>query len=205
MKYFAALSVLAAIPAMVSGLTVNTITTGVQECEPILFTWVGGQAPYYLSLAPNKDTSAAPIKNFGQLSGTSYTWTVDLALGTSFTTILKDSTGTTALSDLQTVAAGSGSSCVNSTVTETGGSVGTYSQTAAGTDGAASTGGASTVETTSASGNAAAKTSGSASGTKSSAAPTGSATTTGTSGAGRASVGAFGLAALMGLVGAALF
>ncbi|KAI0734184.1 hypothetical protein C8Q72DRAFT_807967 [Fomitopsis betulina] len=200
MKYFVTLSALAAIPALVSGLTVNTITTGVQECEPVLFSWTGGSAPYYLSLANGKDTSSAPIKNFGQLNGTTYTWTVDLAEGVTFTTILKDSTGTTALSDVQTVAAGSSTSCANSTVTESGGVVGTASITGA-TDGASSTAGAAT---TTAGDSSAAKSSGSASASKSSAAASGSATTT-ASGAGRTTVGAFGLAAVMGLVGAALF
>ncbi|KAH9912808.1 uncharacterized protein B0H18DRAFT_1210134 [Fomitopsis serialis] len=197
MKYFASLAAFAAVvPALVSGLTVNTITTGVNECEPVLFTWNGGVAPYFLSLVPNKDTSAAAIKNFGQISGTSYTWTVDLAQGTSFTTVLKDSTGANALSDQQTVASGSGTSCVNTSVTESGGSVGTASATAA-TNGA-STAAASTT------GASAAKSSGSASGSASSSAAKTSSTNS-SNGAGRTSVGAFGLTALMGLVGAALF
>ncbi|KZT73140.1 hypothetical protein DAEQUDRAFT_662878 [Daedalea quercina L-15889] len=99
--------------------------------EPVLISWSSGTAPYFLSLVPGTDTGASPVKNFGELDGTSYTWTVDLAEGTTFTTVIKDSTGTTAFSDEQTVSSGSGTSCVNTSVTESGGSVGTASQTAA--------------------------------------------------------------------------
>ncbi|KAH9838431.1 uncharacterized protein C8Q71DRAFT_856382 [Rhodofomes roseus] len=202
MKYFVSLAALAAIaPALVSGLTINTITTGVQECEPVLFSWSGGTAPYFLSLVPNKDTTAAPIKNFGQITGTSMTWTVDLGQGTSFTNVIKDSTGATAFSDEQTVTSGGGTSCANTSVTESAGAVGTASGAAA------ASGGASTAAAATTTGASAAKTSGSASGSaaSSAASASSSAKSSSSNGAGRTSVGAFGLAALMGLVGAALF
>jgi len=203
MKFFASLAALVAlVPALVNALTVNTITTGVTECEPVLFTWGGGTAPYYLSLVPGTSTSSAPIKNFGEQQGTQYTWNVDLASGTSFTTVIKDSTGATAFSDLETVSAGTNSSCVNNAVSESSGS-----QTAGAS--AATTGGAAA---TTAAGSTAAAPSGSASSGSSKPSSAGSGaspSSTGTnsgasSGAGRTSVGAYGVAAVMGLVGAAL-
>ncbi|KAF9815838.1 hypothetical protein IEO21_04350 [Rhodonia placenta] len=114
---FAAL--VALVPALANALTINTIAVfDVVFLEPVLFSWSGGTAPYYLTLVPQTDTNASPIKNFGEQQGTSYTWNVDLGQGTSFTSIIKDSTGATAFSDLETVVAGTNSSCVNTAVNE---------------------------------------------------------------------------------------
>ncbi|PCH42255.1 hypothetical protein WOLCODRAFT_89710 [Wolfiporia cocos MD-104 SS10] len=188
-------------------------TTGITECEPVLISWSGGTAPYYLSLVPGTNTGAAPIKNFGEQQSTQYTWNVDVPAGTQFTTVIKDSTGAVAMSDSQTVQSGPDSSCVNSSVSESSSS--TATAPAASQSGASSASGsstaASTTDTSSASASAHSSGSASSSGVdtaKSSAtnsASTASSTGASSSGAGRVtSASALGVAAVMGLVGAAL-
>ncbi|EJF64641.1 hypothetical protein DICSQDRAFT_166805 [Dichomitus squalens LYAD-421 SS1] len=86
-------------------LMINTLS-GPTECVPVQFTWSGGQAPYYLSLIPGGQPSAQAIRQFPIQNGNSYTWTVDLASGTSFTTELRDKTGAVAYSDIQNVQPG---------------------------------------------------------------------------------------------------
>ncbi|KAG2140105.1 hypothetical protein DEU56DRAFT_798632 [Suillus clintonianus] len=177
-------ALVSAVPA-VFGLTINT-PANVVECQPILFSWSGGVAPYYLTLVPGGQSMASPIKSFATQTGTSYTWNVDLQANTIFNIALKDSTGATAYSDIVTIMAGSDTSCVNTAVNEGGASSGSaVASTATGS---------------------------SASGATSSSAKT-SATTTATSGTtqktGAASSlsvsSAMGVAGVMGLVGAALF
>jgi hypothetical protein len=191
MKFITLFTALAvAIPAAF-GLTVNT-PTNVVECEPTQFQWSGGVAPYFLTLIPGGQPTASPIKQFAEQTGDSYTWTVDLGSGTSFTIALKDSTGTTAYSDIVTIMAGSSTSCLNNSVEETG----------TGGSGAASTpaSGSTTAGSTAAATGATSPSSGSATSTASSSSSTQS------SAAGRLSVSsAFGVAGVMGLVGAALF
>lgn len=50
-------------------------------------------APYYVAVIPGGQSSAAALKDFGQQSGTSLTWTVDIAAGTSVSLKITDSTG----------------------------------------------------------------------------------------------------------------
>lgn len=50
-------------------------------------------APYYLAIIPGGQASAAALKDFGEQSGTSLTWTVDTASGTSVSVKVTDSTG----------------------------------------------------------------------------------------------------------------
>lgn len=183
-------ALVSAVPA-VFGLTINT-PSNVVECQPILFSWSGGQAPYYLTLVPGGQSMASPIKSFATQTGTSYTWNVDLQANTIFNIALKDSTGATAYSDIVTILAGSDTSCVNTAVNEGGASSG----------GAVSSGASTPTAGSSAS----------VSGTTSSSVKT-SATTTASSGTtqktGAASSlsvsSAMGVAGVMGLVGAALF
>ncbi|KAG0705658.1 hypothetical protein DFH29DRAFT_872834 [Suillus ampliporus] len=179
-------ALISAVPA-VFGLTINT-PANVVECQPILFSWSGGTAPYYLTLVPGGQSMAAPIKSFPTQTGTSYTWNVDLQANTLFNIALKDSTGTTAYSDTVTIMPGSDITCVNTAVNEGGSS-----------SGSAATTGTSTPT----SGSPSATSSGSKS---SASATTSSGTTQKTGGATSLSVSsAMGVAGVMGLVGAALF
>lgn len=180
-------ALVSAVPA-VFGLTINT-PANVVECQPILFSWSGGVAPYYLTLVPGGQSMASPIKSFATQTGTSYTWNVDLQANTIFNIALKDSTGATAYSDIVTIMAGSDTSCVNTAVNEGGAS-----------SGSAVASGTSTPTGSSASG-------ATSSGAKTSATSTATSGTTQKTGAASSlSVSsAMGVAGVMGLVGAALF
>jgi len=202
MKFIALITAFASVLPAVLGqgqMTINTPPSAV-ECEPTMFNWSGGTAPYYLSLIPGGQASASPLKEFPTQTGTSYTWLVDLQANIGFTISLKDSTGQTAFSDIVTVQPGSDTSCVNAVIQE-GGST---------TDSAATAPAATPVPS---SGSPATTTSGTAATTThasgSSTAPTvtsSATTTTESNAASRLSLSStFGIAGVMGLVGAALF
>ncbi|TFK47857.1 hypothetical protein OE88DRAFT_1738371 [Heliocybe sulcata] len=174
MKFFATAAALVALVPAVLGLTVNT-PTGVVSCQPIQFTWADGAPPYFLSLIPGGQPSAAAIQSFPTQQGTSFSWSqVTLPANTQFTVALKDSSGTQAFSDIVTVQDGGDTSPATSA--SSGSSA---SSTSAGSGSSSSHSGSAT--------------SSSPSSTSSSSASRGS------------SVGAFGVAGVMGLVGAALF
>jgi len=93
------------------GATVNT-PTGVVECQPTQFTWTGGVAPYFLTLvAPGSPGTV--LEDLGTQSGTSFTWTANLAANTAFVVAVKDSTGVQNFSGDATVGAGT-STCPSS-------------------------------------------------------------------------------------------
>ncbi|MBW0540118.1 hypothetical protein O181_079833 [Austropuccinia psidii MF-1] len=100
---FAAL--LASAAAQSTAVQVNT-PTAVQFCVPIKFTWSGAAPPYYVSLIPGGQPSAAPVKDFGIQNGDSLLWTVDQPAGTSLTVQIRDSQGNLNYSDKFTVQAG---------------------------------------------------------------------------------------------------
>jgi len=186
----AALAVLA--PAFAQDkLQVDTVA-GINQCQPVLFTWHGGQGPYFLSLLPAAQPSAPALKQFPQQTGTSFTWLVDLPTGSTFTISLKDSTGATAFSDIETVNAGGDATCLNTAVTDDGqGGTAAPSNTATDT-----TSGGSTATTTPASGSP----------SPTASTPTSAPTSSSSSNSGmKNTAGSFGIAALMGLIGAALF
>ncbi|TDL25470.1 hypothetical protein BD410DRAFT_784460 [Rickenella mellea] len=194
MKSFSTLVALAAFVSQVYGLTVNT-PTNVVECQPIQFTWSDGTGPYFLSLLPGGQPSAAAIKQFPQQSGTSFTWLVDLVANTQFTIALKDTSGTQAFSDIVTIQDGGNRTCENTAVQETGGSAGTNSATGAGATTPAPTG----------TGGSTAPPAGSGSTSKASGTSASTPSPTKSNGVSRgSSIGAFGMAGAMGLLGAAL-
>jgi len=179
MKFITLIAALAAaIPAAIgANITINS-PANVVACQPTQFVWSGGVGPYFLSLLPPGQIQAPAIKDFPTQTGTSYTWLVDLAQGTSFTGEVKDSQGNTAYTSIITIEPGTTLSCINNNVTETG------------------SGGSGTAST--ASGSSPTGTSASSSATSTSSSKS--------SDAGRLGVSsAFGVAGIMGLVGAALF
>ncbi|WWD17373.1 hypothetical protein CI109_101814 [Kwoniella shandongensis] len=93
-------------------LTVQTPAALIQ-CQPALLSWTGGSAPYFLAAIPGGQPSAAALKDFGQQSGNSITWTVDIASGTSITLKVTDSTGVVNYNQAVTIQAGSSSACLN--------------------------------------------------------------------------------------------
>ncbi|CAL1716519.1 unnamed protein product [Somion occarium] len=124
MKFFAvAAALVSVVPAMAQQLTINT-ATGIVQCQPIQFTWSGGTPPYFLALIPAAQPAAPAIKQFPTQEGTSFTWNVDLPSGSTFTVSLKDSSGATAFSDIETVNSGPDDSCLNNSasLSETGSS-----------------------------------------------------------------------------------
>ncbi|PAV16636.1 hypothetical protein PNOK_0825600 [Pyrrhoderma noxium] len=154
MKSFALLSVLTTLATTAYGLTINTPSSIVQ-CEPSLLSWSDGTAPYYLSILPGGETTATALESFSSTSDTSYTWTVDIASGTSITLSIKDSTGTVAYSDTITIQSSSDSSCLSSSSasgTSSGStSTGTSGTTATGTSSTGTATGSSTGTSTSSS------------------------------------------------------
>ncbi|KAF8968144.1 hypothetical protein BDZ97DRAFT_1801148 [Flammula alnicola] len=65
----------------VAQLTINT-PLNVVVCQPLLITWTGGTPPYFLSLLPGNQPSAAALLDFGTQTGTQLTWTVNITAGT---------------------------------------------------------------------------------------------------------------------------
>ncbi|KAK9896143.1 hypothetical protein P389DRAFT_210952 [Cystobasidium minutum MCA 4210] len=104
---------LLSLASSVYALTINT-PASVVECQPLQLSWSNGSAPYYLAVIPGGDT-ATTLENLPtQESATSYTWTCDIASGTSIGFRVTDSTGLIAYTDSVTVQSGSDTSCVGS-------------------------------------------------------------------------------------------
>ncbi|WVO22133.1 uncharacterized protein IAS62_003458 [Cryptococcus decagattii] len=114
-----ALILLAAVAGALADLTVSTPASLIQ-CQPVLLSWSGGTAPYYLAVIPGGQASAAALKDFGEQSGTSLTWIVDTASGTSVSVKVTDSTGAINYSSPVTIQAGSSDSCVSTSTAATG-------------------------------------------------------------------------------------
>ncbi|KAI0360158.1 hypothetical protein OH77DRAFT_1517690 [Trametes cingulata] len=213
MRFTISAVTLAALTPVVlgQGPRINTLMSPTQ-CEPVQFTWEGGVPPYYLSLVPGGQPAAQAMKQFPAQNGTSMTWTVDLPSGTSFSSSLRDSTGTQAFSDIQTVQPGPDSSCLNDSVSETTSMTMTATSASSADSSAASTNSATTAsvpavaqKAISTSGSASPTVSGTAVHAASSGASSTSATATSSNAASlHTSAGAIGIAGLLGLVGAAL-
>ncbi|KAJ9100620.1 hypothetical protein QFC21_003664 [Naganishia friedmannii] len=142
-RYFTAIALVA---AAVLGQQISTPPT-LTVCQPTLLSWNGGSQPYFLSVIPGGQASAAALKDFGQQTGTSYTWNVDLPAGTQITLKLTDSTGNTVYSSPVTIQAGTSTSCLNaasgSSSAAAGSSAPVASSAAASSTGGAVVGGAS--------------------------------------------------------------
>jgi len=132
---------LAAVALFVSGalaqFTINT-PTNVVVCQPILLTWSGGTPPYFLSVLPGSQPNAAALVDLGQQSGTSFTWTVNIAAGTSIGLNLRDSSGLVAQSAPFTINSGTDSSCVGKTPSTSAGSATTAAGASSGAPASAS-------------------------------------------------------------------
>ncbi|KAJ7908246.1 hypothetical protein B0H13DRAFT_663108 [Mycena leptocephala] len=121
MKFTITAAAVASLIPGIHGLTVNTPTaSGLVVCQPISLTWTDGTAPYYLSIIPGGNAAAPALKIFDPTNGTSLTWKVDIAAGTSITLEIKDSTGTMAYSDAVSIQSASDTSCVTSSTSVSG-------------------------------------------------------------------------------------
>jgi hypothetical protein len=186
MKYFTAIAALISLIPGILGMTINT-PTNVVQCQPILLSWTGGTAPYYISVLPGGQPTAPALKTFPTQNGNSLTWIVDIAGNQPLTFAAKDSSGVVAYSDIVTTQTSSDSSCVNASVSASG-NAGDATPTTATT-------GTSSPNTAN-SGSSSSKTSSGASS---------STPTTKSNDASKASVANFALAGLAGLVGMAAF
>ncbi|ORY34067.1 hypothetical protein BCR39DRAFT_463001 [Naematelia encephala] len=87
-----ALAAVGLVGTAVHGLTVSS-PASLTQCQPAALSWSDGTAPYYVDILPGGQPSATALENLGEQSGTSYTWTVNIAAGTSITVRVTDSTG----------------------------------------------------------------------------------------------------------------
>jgi len=113
-----------------SALTVNS-PASLTTCQPVLLSWTDadGAAPYYPAIIPGGQSAAAPLKQFPSQTGTSLTWNVDLAAGTSVTIQVTDGAGTINYSSQVTIQAGSDTSCVGSSAAAVAGATTTGAST----------------------------------------------------------------------------
>ncbi|THU98470.1 hypothetical protein K435DRAFT_777455 [Dendrothele bispora CBS 962.96] len=104
MKFFATLlasSFAVATVAAQSALVINTPARLV-EGQSALLTWSGGVAPYELSVQAG-NAPGTTLEDLGKQDGTSFTWQVDIAAGTSVAIEVADSAGNVAQSAAVTI------------------------------------------------------------------------------------------------------
>jgi len=98
--------------ALGNTLTVNTPDT-VQPCQPTLFTWDGGSAPFSITLLSQEDNSDGfSALAFSNIVDTSFTTAVPFNIGTSLQLIVNSASGENATSAPFTVGSGTNMSCV---------------------------------------------------------------------------------------------
>lgn len=116
MKTFSAsLALLSAISAAYAQSPLTIISpAAVVQCQPVLLSWSGGSAPYYVSIIPGGQPSAAALQSFPTQSGNSLTWVANLSSGQDITFKIVDSTGDTNYSSQVPIQAGSTTNCAAS-------------------------------------------------------------------------------------------
>ncbi|EGG01164.1 uncharacterized protein MELLADRAFT_92673 [Melampsora larici-populina 98AG31] len=92
-----------AISGAVSQAVMVNTPTSVVQCLPVQLSWSGGQPPYFISLIPGGQTTAIPLEDLGQQTGTSFTWKVDLPAKTAVNLQIRDSVGVLNYSDQFTI------------------------------------------------------------------------------------------------------
>ncbi|KAJ7089125.1 hypothetical protein C8R44DRAFT_990942 [Mycena epipterygia] len=95
------------------GPSINTPLSA-SECQPLLIKWAGGTPPYDVTVQTVQTNPAGttPVADFPAQGGTSVTWVVNATVGTSLMLGIRGSGGLVAMSDIFTVTAGSGDSCI---------------------------------------------------------------------------------------------
>ncbi|SCV74753.1 BQ2448_7782 [Microbotryum intermedium] len=201
---FAKAIVALALAAVVSAQSTISTPTSLIQCQPIALSWTAGSgAPYYVSAIPGGDASGTALEQIGggALNATTFTWTVNIAAGTSVTLKVIDKSGNPNYSQKVTVQAGSNTcTLVNSS---SGGSASSGSSSAAAPAAASSAAGmATSVRASTTSADAAATSSAGAAATTS--AGTAATTSKAASGASTVVVGSSVFAAAAAFVVAAL-
>ncbi|KAG9089115.1 hypothetical protein FRC06_001713 [Ceratobasidium sp. 370] len=111
MLFFTSLLAFVAYVAAQADPSINT-PAGAVQCQPVQITWTASRTPVFISIIPGGQPGAAALKDFGQQTGNSLTWNVDIPAGTSITLQLRDSTGVVAYSAPTTILNSSDSSCL---------------------------------------------------------------------------------------------
>ncbi|KAL5485985.1 hypothetical protein ACEPAI_7029 [Sanghuangporus weigelae] len=118
-------AIAAAVGVAAQNLQINT-PTNIVQCLPQLITWSGGQGPYFVynffCVQPGGQPGAAALVDFGQQTGTSLTWVVNIQAGTSIGLTIRDQTGTVANSAPVNVGSSSDSGCLSSSLSVSQGS-----------------------------------------------------------------------------------
>lgn len=157
--------------------------SGVTQCLRSQLTWTGGTPPFTLLITAGDAPGGTLLKQYNNLTGSTYSLLATLPASTRCVMTLRDSDGRESTTALVTILPGAATSCENSEVVEGGGGGG-------GTTSISTT----SVSTTTPGGGS---TSSPATGTSTSTGPTGSATQTGA-----ASNLQVGLAGVAGFIGA---
>lgn len=142
-SFITALAAVATATLAAAQLRIET-PTNLVVCQPALLTWAGGEQPYYVSVIPGGQPSAASLKDFPQTSSTQQTWNVDLPAGQEVSLRITDATGTINYSEKVTIREGSNTNCLNGAAAS-GGSA----SAASGASSAASSGAAASVSSAS--------------------------------------------------------
>ncbi|KAL0580966.1 hypothetical protein V5O48_001058 [Marasmius crinis-equi] len=99
-------------PGQSAAVTMNT-PTNLVTCEPVMLSWNGGTAPYFLSLQDGNNFNGPAISRFEQQKTNSMSWTVTVPAGKSVAFLLRDSSGQMSLTAPVSVQGGSQDSCVD--------------------------------------------------------------------------------------------
>jgi hypothetical protein len=110
--------------------TINT-PSNVVVCLPVLLSWTGGTPPYFLSVHDGNNPTGPAIEDLGSQDGTSFTWEVKLAAGTSVGLSLRDSTGLIVQSAVFSINSGPDTGCLDDPAATTGSATGTDTTAAA--------------------------------------------------------------------------
>ncbi|KAG8686174.1 hypothetical protein FRC11_009390 [Ceratobasidium sp. 423] len=101
--------------------SINT-PAAVVQCQPAQITFTATRTPVFISIIPGGQPSAAPLADLGQQSASPFTWTANIASGTSITFQIRDSSGAVAYSAPVTVQPSSDSSCLGASGSSAAGS-----------------------------------------------------------------------------------
>ncbi|KAI0760897.1 hypothetical protein BD413DRAFT_457464, partial [Trametes elegans] len=99
------------------------------QCIPYPAIWTGGVAPYTFSIVPG--SQGPPIEQFPNLSENRFTWSSDLAGGTSIFLKVEDATGASVESQLMSMEDGLRSDCLKGTPHSEGATGGSATATGA--------------------------------------------------------------------------
>ncbi|KAJ9109052.1 hypothetical protein QFC21_000378 [Naganishia friedmannii] len=161
MKIFSTILAVAAMAVSALAQSSMSIDTpaAIVQCQPVALNWRGGTAPYFLSIIPGGQVSAAALIDFGSMSGNSLTWTANITAGTSLshhlllsfdrygnqriTLKLTDSTGSTVYSSPVTILASANSACIGGAAAVSQSSVASSATSAATTTVGSTTGSSS--------------------------------------------------------------